>query len=57
MQALVNSTENDSCGWYQLECGVVNILTIDDGYEEVFWKYPEKWGYKVCCFDLHPHNL
>ena len=23
-----------SCEWRPLECGVVNILAIDDGYEE-----------------------
>jgi len=46
------------CEWRLLECGVVNILKIDDGYEEEqYWKYPDNWGYKVCCFDLQPQNL
>ena len=30
MQTLVITTEDDSCKWQQLECDVVNILTIDD---------------------------
>jgi len=46
------------CEWRPLDCGVVNILTVDDGYEEEqYWKYPDNWGYKVCCFDLQPQNL
>ena len=45
------------CEWRPLECGVVNILTIYDGYEEQYWKYPDNWGHKVCCFDLQPQNL
>jgi len=57
MQTLVNTAEDDSCEWHPLECGVVNIPTIDDVYEEEYWKYPENWGYKICCFDLQPHNL
>ena len=34
MQTLVNTMEDDSCEWHPLEYGVVNILTVDDGYEE-----------------------
>ena len=34
MQNLVNTMEDNSCEWLPLECGVVNILTVDDGYEE-----------------------
>ena len=44
------------CEWRLLECGVVNILTIDDGLKESR-VYPEIWAYEVCCFDLQPHNL
>jgi len=49
MQTSVNTTEDDCSEWHPLQCGLVNILTIDDGYEEECWKYPENRGYKVCC--------
>jgi len=35
---------------------IVNMLTVDDGCEEEFWKYRGNWG-KVCCFNLQPQNL
>ena len=41
MQTVVNTTEDDSCEWHPLECGVFSILIIDDGYEEEYRKYPE----------------
>ena len=41
MLTLVNTAEDDCCEWHALECGVVNILTVDDGYEEEYRKYPE----------------
>ena len=57
MQTVVNTTEDDSCEWHPLECGVFSILIIDDGYEEEYRKYPENWGCKICCFDLQPQKL